>query len=198
MLINSLAKLSRSSRNAASASLIVIAALAMYNWIVAPHTTYLTAAQQHEVVVATVARKNEHITKMVELKRKKLEKLREQSAHLLSTIFTADKATEFFSDLQAISEQSGCTVHSLSFVSNTSELKSGHLEDSTGVADKSAVLSVIGGYSDIIKLFERLQMRSEKVWIDSVRMQTVDRRSANPRCDITLRIHTIPNKESTL
>ncbi|MHC4356872.1 MAG: hypothetical protein ACYS0H_29585, partial [Planctomycetota bacterium] len=60
MLINSLAKLSRSSRNAASASLILIAALAMYNWIVAPHTAYLVAAQQHEVVVATVARKNEH------------------------------------------------------------------------------------------------------------------------------------------
>ena len=147
---------------------------------------------------ATVARKNEHITKMVEVKRKKLDKLREQSAHLLSTIFTADKATEFFSDLQAISEQSGCTVHSLSIERNTSELKSGRLEDSTGGGDKSAILSVIGGYGDIIKLLERLQMRSEKVWIDSVRMQTVDRRSANPRCDITLRIYTIPNKESAL
>jgi hypothetical protein len=188
MLINNLAKLSRSSRNAASASLILIAALAMYNWI----------AQQHEVVVATVARKNEHITKMVEIKRKKLEKLREQSAHLLSTIFTADKATEFFSDLQAISEQSGCTVHSLNFVSNTSELKSGRAEDDTGVVDRGAVLSIIGEYKNIIKLLERLQMRSEKVWIESVRMQTVDRRSANPRCDITLRIHAIPNKESTL
>jgi hypothetical protein len=198
MLINNVAKLSRSSRNAASASLIIITALAMYNWIVAPHTAYLIAAQQHEVVVATVARKNEHITKMVAIKRKKLEELREQSAHLLSTIFTAAKATEFFSDLQVISEQSGCTVHSLSFVGNTSELKSGHLEDSAGVVDRSAILSVIGGYSDIIKLFERLQMRSEKVWIDSVRMQTVDRRSANPQCDITLRIHTIPSKESTL
>jgi hypothetical protein len=198
MLINNLAKLSRSSRNAGSASLIIIGALAMYNWIVAPHTAYLAAAQQHEVVVATVARKNEHITKMVEIKRKKLEELREQSAHLLSTIFTADKATEFFSDLQAISEQSGCTVHSLNFVGNTPDYKSGHLEDSAGVVDKSAILSVIGGYSDIIKLFERLQMRSEKVWIDSVRMQTVDRRSANPQCDITLRIHTIPSKESTL
>jgi hypothetical protein len=198
MLINNLAKLSRSSRNAASASLILIAALAMYNWIVAPHTTYLVAAQQHEVVVATVARKNEHITKMVEIKRKKLEKLREQSAHLLSTIFTADKTTEFFSDLQAISEQSGCIVHSLNFVSNTSELKPGRGEDNTGVVDRGAVLSIIGEYKNIIKLLERLQMRSEKVWIDSVRMQTVDRRSANPRCDIALRIHTIRNKESAL
>jgi len=196
MLINNLAKLNRSSRSAASASLILIAALAMYNWMVAPHAAYLMAAQQHRTVVATVARKNEHIGKIVAIKKKKLEKLREQSSQLLSTIFTADKATQFFSDLQVISEQAGCSVCSLNFISKTSEFNTGRAEDDAGVVDRRAVLSVIGEYKDIIRLLERLQRRSEKVLVDSVRIQTVDYRSANPRCDITLRIHTIANKES--
>jgi hypothetical protein len=198
MLVNNLAKLSRSSRNAGAGSLILIAAFAMYNWIVAPHADYLAAAQRHEWAVSTVARKNEHISKLVQIKRAKLKKLREQSSQLMNTLFTTDKAKEFFEDLQAISEQSGCTVYSLNFINKASDSHAVHPADNSGVADRSAILSVIGSYENIIKLLERLQMRSEQVWIDSMRMQTLDYRSANPRCDITLRIHTIQDKESAL
>jgi len=105
MLVDNLAKLSRSSRNAVSASLILIAALAMYNWIVAPRAKYLSAAQRYELVMDNMVKKNKTIDNRVNIKKKKLQELREQSAQLQSTLFTFDQAREFFSDLQAISEQ---------------------------------------------------------------------------------------------
>lgn len=196
MLVNNLAKLSRSSRNAGSASVILVATFALYNWVVAPHAEYLSAAQRHERAVTTVARKSDHISKLIQIKRAKLRKLREQSSQFMDTLFTADKAKEFFEDLQAISEQSGCAVYSLNFVNKASDPHTVNSADDCGVVDKSAILSVIGSYEKVIKLLERLQRRSEKVWIDSIRMQKPDPRSANPRCDITLRIHTIQDKES--
>ena len=65
MLVNNLAKLRRSSRNAVSASLIVIAALAMYNWIVAPRAGYLSAAQRYEFVMDNMVKKNKIINSKV-------------------------------------------------------------------------------------------------------------------------------------
>lgn len=194
MLINRLAKLNRSYRNATSVSLAVIAALAMYNWIVAPRTNYLLAAQQYESVVGHIAKKNDALSKTVELKKKQLQKLREQSAVLQSALFTDAKAREFFSDLQVISEQAGCTVNSLNFIRKEPSSKSRQLEETTGAIAKSVVLSVVGGYGNIIQLLDRLQARTEKVWINSVKMQTFDYRSAYPRCDMTITIYTIQER----
>ena len=51
MIIGNFAKLNRSTRDSVFAALIVIAAIAMYNWIVAPHVDYLFAAQQYEFAI---------------------------------------------------------------------------------------------------------------------------------------------------
>ena len=199
MLVNNLTKLSRSSRNAVSASLILIAALAMYNWIVAPRTNYLLAAQRYEFVMENVVKINTSIGNKVETKKKKLQELREQSAQLQSTLFTPDQAREFFSDLQAISEETGCIVYSVNLITNkTSPYKDGQLHDTAGIVTKSAVLSVVGVYKNITKLIERLQSRTQKVWIDSVKVQALNNNSDRPRCDITITICALTDKEPAL
>lgn len=198
MLINNLAKLNRSSRNAASAALIVIAAIAMYNWIVAPQATYLLAAQQYESAMSNIVKKNRVISNTIEVKRKMLQELHDQLAQFQSTLFTPDTAREFFSNLQAISEQAGCTVYSLNFITSEPSPKGRESENTSGVVAKSVVLSVVGIYKDIIKLIERLQARTQKVWIDSVKMQILDHDSAQPKCDITITIYTIQDTEATL
>lgn len=197
MLVKNLAKLNRSSRNAASASLIVIAALAMYNRIVAPHATYLSAAQRYESVMDNVVKKNKTIGNRVKTKKKKLQELREQSAQLQSTLFTPDQAREFFSDLQAISQQTGCIVYSVNLITSQPSLKGGQSKDTSGVVTKSAVLSVIGVYRNITKLIERLQARTKKVWI-AIKVRTLDYSLDRPRCDITITICVIMDKEDTL
>lgn len=199
MLIDNLTKLSRSSRTAVSASLIMIAALAMYNWIVAPRTNYLLAAQRYEFVMENVVKINTSIGNKVETKKKKLQELREQSAQLQSTLFTPDQAREFFSDLQAISKETGCVVYSVNLISNVpNPIKDGQLQDSAGIVTKSAVLSVVGVYKNITKLIERLQSRTQKVWIDSVKVQALNNNSDLPRCDITITICALTDKEPAL
>jgi hypothetical protein len=199
MLINNLTKLSRSSRTAVSASLILIAALAMYNWIVAPRTNYLLAAQRYEFVMENVVKINTSIGNKVETKKKKLQELREQSAQLQSTLFTPDQAREFFSDLQAISKETGCIVYSVNLINNVpNPIKDGQLQDSAGIVTKSAVLSVVGVYKNITKLIERLQSRTQKVWIDSVKVQALNNNSDLPRCDITITICALTDKEPAL
>jgi len=199
MLVDNLTKLSRSSRNAVSASLILIAALAMYNWIVAPRTNYLSAAQQYKFVIDNMVKKNKTIDNRVNIKKKKLQELRERSAQLQSTLFTSDQAREFFSDLQAISEQIGCIVYSVNLITNNpNPNKDGQLQDTADIVTKSAVLSVVGVYRNITKLIERLQSRTQKVWIDLVKVRTLNNNSDRPRCDITITICVLTDKEPAL
>lgn len=198
MLVKRLAKLGRSTRNATSASLIVIASLAMYGWIVAPHASYLSTAQGYESVMSDLIKKNKVISNNVKVKRKKLQELNEQSAQLQSTLFTSDKAREFFSDLQAISKETGCMVYSLNLNSNTPNPKDKRAEDSSGIVTKRAALSVVGVYKDITWLIQRLQARTQKVWIGSIKVLTIDYSSARTRCDITITICAITDKENTL
>lgn len=196
MLVKYLVKANRSTRHAVSASLIVIAILAMYNWLVAPHIAYLSVVHGYESVMTKLVNKNKIIGNQVKIKTKKLQELQEKSAQFQSTLFTPDKAREFFSDLQTISEQTGCMVHSINMIKNNPNKKES--ENSSGIVTKSAVLSVVGLYKDIPRLIQRLQSRSQKVWIDSIKVLTVEYNSDRPRCDITITICEIQDEVDTL
>ena len=68
MLIDNLAKTGHSTRNATSASLIVIAAFAMYNWTVTPHATSLSSAKTYESVMDNLAQEHKNIATRNEIK----------------------------------------------------------------------------------------------------------------------------------
>ena len=191
MLVDNLAKLSSSTRKATSASLIVIAIYAMYNWMVTPQATYLSSARGYESAMDKVVVQNNAIVKQVEMKKKELQVLRENSTQLQSVLFASDQAREFFSDLQVISEQAGCVVNSINLVTEKPNPENERL----GIVAKSAALSVLGVYNDIAKLIERLQTRTQKVWIDSIRMQTLDESSDKVICDLTITICQITDKD---
>ena len=73
MLIDNLANLNRSTRNTIYAALAIIAVIAMYDWILAPHVTCLFAAQQYESVINKAVEKNkalEPITRSIEAVKK--------------------------------------------------------------------------------------------------------------------------------
>jgi hypothetical protein len=195
MLVNELAKLDHSKRNAVSAALIVIAALAMYKWMVTPHTAYLSAAKGYEFAMDNIVKKNKIINNKVQIQRQKLQDLHEQSAQLQSILFTHDQAREFFSDLQAISDQADCSVHSLNFMTSKKNPKDEEPENTSGILIKSAVLCVVGQYNDIARLIERLQGRTQKVWIDAVKVRTIDFGSDQPKCDITITICEISDED---
>lgn len=204
MLIDSFAKLNSTSRNAISAAFVILVAIAMYDWIVAPHVAHLHAVQQYESVVAGLAKKNKILSSAVRIKKKNLEQLHEKFAQVQSTLFMANQAKEFFSDLQAISAQAGCTVHSLNLVTAGESSEGEPSNGACGIVTKSALLSVIGGYGNIVRLVEMLKAREQKVWMDSIRMANLDSfgsaqdrdGSGRLKCDMTITICTIQDKEA--
>ncbi|MHC4423580.1 MAG: hypothetical protein ACYSWR_02765 [Planctomycetota bacterium] len=198
MLIDDLAKLNRSKRNSVSAALIIIAAIAIYNWTLAPHTSYLFAAQRYETAIDNIMKESKVVSNKVEIKKKKLQELRQQFAEFQNTLFTPSNATEFFSDLQPISEEAGCVVYSLNFATGEPVLKGEESENALGIVANSAMLSVVGMYGNVIKLVERIQARTQKVWIDSVRMEAVGDNPDQLKCDMTIIIYAIEDKEAAL
>jgi len=198
VLIDNFAKLNRSSRRAVYAALIVIAAIATYNRIVAPHVTRLSAAQRYEFVLGDIMKKNEVINKLVESKRKELQQLREQSARLQNALFSPSEAKEFLSDLEVIVEETDCAVYSLNFKTSEPGLKNEWDKDASGIAANSVMLSVTGVYDNIIRLVEKIQMRTRRVWIDSLKIKALDGKSPQLKCDMTITIYIIRDKEASL
>jgi len=195
MIFKHLVNLSHPTRYTALVSLVMIALLVMYGRFVEPHIAYLSTVQGYESAMNSFVNKNKFINKKVEIKRKKLEELQEKSALLESTLFTQEKAREFFSDLQAISEQAGCIVQSVNMLKKNTKDK--QLEETSGIVARSAMLSVVGLYKDIPRLIKRLQARTQKVWIDSIKLLTLEYNSERPRCDIVITICEIQDKGNT-
>jgi hypothetical protein len=200
MLIDDFVNLNRSTRNTVFTALIIIATIAMYNWIVAPHVTYLFAVQQYESVFSNAVEKNKVIAREVKAKTKKLEAINQQLASACSSLFTLDETKAFFSDLQAVSEEAGCAVRSLNVAMSEPSFgnKRKQAGNTSGIVANSAILTVSGQYSSIIKLLEKLHNYRKKIWIDSFKMEIIDFGSAQLKCDMTITIYTVRDKEDAL
>jgi hypothetical protein len=196
MLIDNL---NRSTRTVFYTALIIIAAIAMYDWIVAPHVTCLSAAQQYESVVSSAVEKNKTVALEVEAKTKKLEELSRQLAASRSTLFAPSEATAFFSDLQTIAEGTGCKVHALSLVGREpSSQDKQKTEDTSGITANKAAMTVSGRYNNIFAMVEELQNHAKKVWLDSFKIETINFDPAQLKCDMTIIVYTVGDEEIAL
>lgn len=195
MLINNLTKLNKPSKNAISAALIITAAVAMYNWILAPHVAYLFAVQRYEPVVGNIASENEALCKQLDDKRKQVDQLRQRFAQLSGTIFTPSQARQFLANLQDISEKAGCTVTSMSFSQDLPGpvIKQG--QDMLLVVSKGATIGLLASYNNLVALLESLEKQTQKVWMDSLAMETLETDSERLKATISITIYSIKNKE---
>jgi Tfp pilus assembly protein PilO len=199
MLIDNLANLNRSTRNTVFTVLIIIATIAIYDWIVAPHVTCLFASQEYESAVSKAVEKNKITAREVEAKTKKLEELYRQLAESRSILFAPDEAKAFFSDLQAVAEEAGCTVHALNLIgSGPSSRDKQKTEDTSGITANGATLTVSGQYDSISRLVEKLQNHTKKIWMDSFKIETIKSDSAQLKCDMTITVYTIQDKGAAL
>jgi hypothetical protein len=191
-------KLSSSSRNALSACLVIVAAIALYSWIVAPHVAHLQAVQRYEPTVDNIAHGNRAVSSSLAGKKKKLEQLREQSGQYRSMLFTPDKAAELFSDLQTIAEQSGCAVISVNFGAGGARPTARRSGVPARATVHRATLSVVGTYDHIVGLLKRLQARTQKVWVDTFTMTTFNIDLALVRSDMSITVYTTEDEEAPL
>lgn len=194
MLSQNQIKAIRSSRNVVLTALVIIEAIALYNWIVRPHVSYLRAAQICESVADKLAKKNRIISNNVTTRRKELKELEERFEHIHIKLFDPVKAKEFFSDIQAMAEETNCVIYSLNFSPTDSALEAGQ-EVSSHITANHAILSAVGNYKDAVALINKLQGRPKQVWIDSISIEPISNNSEQLKCDITVTIYVIHSKE---
>ncbi|MFC1675678.1 type 4a pilus biogenesis protein PilO [Planctomycetota bacterium] len=197
MLIEDLLKLNRSSRNTIFAVLIIVAMIAVYNWVIVPRTAYLSAAQQYESVTDDLVRKTTIAAGAINIQNEKLNKLHRELEHAYNCLFTSAQADEFFRRLQLLAANTGCTIDSLNFIAPKSG-KNKAQHETKEVDSKTVKLTVIGQYDNIVGFLAKLQLNDKKVWIKSLRIETMSRNTGELTCDITFVIYSIVEKESAL
>jgi len=198
MLLKNWPKSKIASRNVVLPAFVVIGAIALYNWIIAPHKNYLLAAQRYESAVSELAKKNQIISKNVTIRKKKLRELREKFKQIHLGLFDPSEAKEFFSNIQTTSEQSNCIISSLSFSQTDSAPHTKRPEENSYITANHAKLSAVGNYGNIITLINKLQDRSEQVRIDSLSIKPIDGSSDLLKCDLTITVYVMQNKERYL
>lgn len=187
MFLDEFAKLSKASHYTISAALLTITVIAIYNWVISPHTRYLSAAQKYEQVLDERSKTNKIILNNLKIKKTRLEQLKQKLANLNKLAFTEKEAKNFWSNLEQITEEAGCYFNSLTIFE--SKQKSGTL-----FTTESVSLSITGNYSGITEVIDKINSNPHKVWFDSLQLQTIQQSSVI-QCDMTITIYKSINKE---
>ena len=138
-----------SYKTAFIASLIIIAYIAIYRWLVEPHRNYLEAAQKYEAAVNTLAKKKKIISNTLKVKRIEYNKLEQKYNNLQTKLFEPSGEREYFSNIDETCRQAGCKMIMLTF-SQSSMSGSSEIKNANGqAASSSAHLIVEGGYKNI-------------------------------------------------
>ena len=188
-------KSTRSARTVFLASLVLIGAIAVCNWIVAPQRNYLQAAQRYKLATDSFAKKNQTVSNDVTIKKEQLKELQEKFRQIRSRLFDPDEAGKFFGNIQTKSEEANCTIYSLTCSPGSSVSNTDRPEANSNIIAQRATLSVEGSYGNIITLMNKLQDCSEQVRIDSVSMNSDSKDSDYLKCDMTITIYVIHRKE---
>lgn len=195
MLMDTLAKSSRTSRIAFSAAIIGIMAIAAYNWIVWPHAQCLHAAQQYEVVIGDQAKKNQILKTNEEVRKKEIEQLRAELAGSQAKLFTPVEANRFFSSIEAICYDAQCAARSINFLGNVDKLQVS-ISDGKVIVSNSAAVSFVGSYGEIINFLAKLTDRTQKVSIRSLKIFSSEGEANLLECELMITVYIIHNEEA--
>lgn len=185
---------SRTQRRALLLALVVVSAVGLYRWILAPYGSQLLAAQKYDFSLGGVLRKTRILSTTLEAKKAKLEELIAESKRLRSELFTPVEAREFFASLPVVASRTGCVIQS---VSSPAEQRGGAASspaDGSGITGKKALVDVTSGYGNIVAFIKELQTYHRKVWIDTVRIDTGGN-AGKLKCQLTLTLYYADNVE---
>jgi hypothetical protein len=168
-----------------SVSLVAIAAVAMYGWMVAPHVRYLYAVQRYEPAVQNAGKQRSLLRQALGTKRRKLEASQTELATLRSLVFTPEEARDFFDGMESLCRQTGCTVISANFDSPSGGSRPSASRDRDVTATRRIHLIAAGRYDQIVAMLNQLQARPQRVHIDACRVE-LDLTSGELKCDMTM------------
>ena len=197
MLTEQIVKSSQTSKIAISVCIVGIVGLATYNWIVSPQTGYLHAARQYEKMVANAGKKTQVIKSQIQAKEEELENLNAQTAELQSRFFASENAKEFFLDLEPLALSCGCSIDTLTFITDQNPSKDDD-EDKidTGISTKHASVSITGVYENLVKFLRKLNGYSQRVSIRNLCIESDSNTKDELACDMVVTIYVAEDKEN--
>lgn len=171
-----------------TAAPFILGVIALYNWMIAPHVGYLHAMQRLEPVLGRMAGELDAVSGGLDEKLSRMQAVRRELETVREGLFTREESRVFAHDLQALVGRAGCTLVAIGFtcegVARTDDPNTPCL-----VEVSRAELTVQGQYEQIITLLQTLRDRREHVWIDSCRMDLVDPRDGQLKCQLGLTIY---------
>ena len=184
------------SRNAVISALVLIAAIAGYNWLISPHTGSLLAADRYEEVANTLAKKNRVIASDVAIRKTELEKIQTEFEQIRSELFTPQEAKEFFNRIQSIADEKKCILQSLDFSAPDAKLADTQIKPDLTVTANIAQLTVSGSYNNILAFIDTLQDASKRLTIDSLSIKLPDKNTTGLKCEFKIKFYVIEKMES--
>jgi len=188
-------KSTRHSRVVFLGALVLIGAVALYNWIVEPHRNCLLAARKYESVTDNLVKRGLSIHDRIDSLRKELGELKERHRLINTRFFDETEAENFHDNLQARAGQSKCVVYSLSVLPEEPISSVNGALSGDRITARKARLSVLGECKNIATLLNQYQAGSKLVYIDSVRLGSDRKEPACVKCDMTITIYVIHRKE---
>jgi Tfp pilus assembly protein PilO len=177
-------------------SLVVIAAIALYRWILSPYSGQLLAAQRYKWTLDNTKHKTEVLYDTLKAKREKAEKLTEEFGRRQNDLFMQNEIQGFYSSLQVIARRAGCIIQSVTSIVDERP-GSRDQQDVSGIVGKKAVVTISGGYGSVIKFLRELQSYQRKIWVESFRMDAAGN-SGKLKCQVVLTLYCIERAEATL
>lgn len=180
-----------SKRRAFSAALILVGAVALYNWVVSPHVGYLHAMRRLEPVVGRMVEQRQRIRGALDGKRQKLRSLQREFAETRQGFFTREESEAFTHNLQSFIEQVGCSIVIADFTYGSDGKQDRGPGMPAAVQDYHIGVIVWGYYDEITALLDRLQNNQPIVWVDSCRMDLLDARGGMLECRLALTTYVL-------
>jgi Tfp pilus assembly protein PilO len=187
-------ELTASEHRVIVAALCIIGVLAVHNRLVSPHLASLHAAQQYERAVATAIDESKGAGQQLQTKHQELDRLVTEQKTLSEGVFRPAEVEPFFNELEHLCAETQCLVVSFSHGAGSYLVRRGVSDANAPVVQKTAKLTLQGGYGNIVQLIEKLQTYPRKVWIDKLKISS----ASSTLCALDISIYVHRNKENEL
>ena len=175
-------------------AVVIIACIAIYNWVVSPQTAFLNAAQDYERVAKKTEHKIDVLTRVIKRMQGEVVQMEEFDETAVAHFFDIDLGLQFLDDLESEATGAGCSVVSLNYMLPEPVEVQGLSCDELEVISKNAEIEVIGNYSSVADLLGRLNVHSDRVSVTDLDFATTADFSAI-RCTMKITVYIIEDKE---
>jgi len=185
----------KAARNASSVALLAIGVLALYNWVLAPHVSYLHAVQRLGPVLDRVTEERERICSTLDEKVGRWRTLQQDMAALDEGVFRPDRAKTFVRGLLPLAEETGCTVVRADFGSDAKAERFEEPNVPVVIEVSRMNLDVLGQPDQVSALLQRLRDSRPRAWIDSCECDFSGGEAGQVECNLVLTLFTVMDRE---